>query len=327
MTEKSFHDSVASDRSEAGQEKYAYFHGDFVPLYEAKVSIMTHAFLFGTAVFEGIRGYYNPESKRVFLFRLREHYQRLKRNGRILKMDPPHSVEDLCRLTVELIRRNRHNEDCYVRPVLYKSALRIGFSLDRLNDFAMFSLSQGRYQAEDRPISVCISSWRRVEDNALPARAKINGAYVNSALAVTEAHDNGFDDAIFLNENGHVSEGTGMNLFMVRDGRLVTPPISENILEGITRDAVLQLVKGEMGLEVELRLIDRSELYTADELFFCGTGAEVLSIGSVDHRPVGEGADYPITRRLKSLYFDVVRGNQPAYGHWLTPVPPAGAGV
>jgi branched-chain amino acid aminotransferase len=320
MPLKSFHQALPPETLEEDAASVAYFRGEFVPLREAKVSILTHAFLFGTAVFEGIRGYYDDASRQVYLYRLREHYERMRRNAHILKMKLPGASEELSRLTCELVRRNGYREDCYVRAVAYKSALQIGLRLADLDDFTIFALPQGRFFGSDRTVSACVTSWRRVEDNAVPARGKIHGAYVNSALAMTEAIDNGFDDAIFLTEDGHVSEGSGMNLFLVRGGRLHTPPRSDNILEGITRDTVFELARRELGVEVVERCVDRSELYTADELFFCGTGVEIVPIRSVDHRPVGDGSGYPVTRKLSAAYREVVTGLRPAYRDFLTPV-------
>ncbi|HEX8558588.1 MAG TPA: branched-chain amino acid transaminase [Pyrinomonadaceae bacterium] len=320
MRLRSFHQALPPESLEEDATTVAYFRGAFVPLREAKVSILTHAFLFGTAVFEGIRGYCDPESREVYLFRLRDHYERMRRSGHILKIKLPHAPEELSRLTCELVRRNGYREDCYVRAVAYKSGLQIGLRLDDLDDFTMFALPQGRFFGDNPAVSACVTSWRRVEDNAVPARGKIQGAYVNSALAMTEALDNGFNDAILLTEDGHVSEGSGMNLFLVRGGRLYTPPRSENILEGITRETVFELARRELGVEVVERRIDRSELYTADELFFCGTGVEIVPISSVDRRPVGEGSAYPVARKLAAVYREAASGRRADYREYITPV-------
>ena len=320
MPLRSFHQVLPPESLEEDGAAVAYFRGAFVPLRDAKISILTQAFMFGTAVFEGIRGYCDPEGRRVYLFRPQDHFERMRRSGHILKIRLPGDAEGLTQLACELIRRNGYREDCYVRAVAYKSGLQIGFRLADFDDFAMIALPQGRFFGGDRTVAACVSSWRRIEDNAVPARGKIQGAYVNSALAMTEAIDNGFDDAIFLTEDGHVSEGTGMNVFIVRGGRLYTPPPSANILEGITRETVFELARRELGFEVVERSIDRSELYAADELFFCGTGVEIISVGSVDRRPVGDGSGYPFTKKLSAVYREVVRGQRADYLNHLTPV-------
>ncbi|MBX7221637.1 MAG: branched-chain amino acid transaminase [Blastocatellia bacterium] len=297
----------------------AYFEGKFVPLADAKVSVMTHAFNYGTGIFEGIRGYYNREEQEVYLFRLAEHYQRLLQNSRLLKIEMPYTVEHLCNLTTELVRLNNFDTDIYVRPLAYKNVCQIGTKLSPGADFTIFAVPMGDYVDTFRALNVGVSSWRRIEDNAIPARGKITGAYVNSALAATEARDNGFDEAIVLSEDGQISEGSAMNFFLIRNGRLVTTPIYANILEGITRHTVTELAKHELGIETEFRPIDRSELYVADEAFFCGTGAQIAPIGSIDRRPLGDGGVGPISAKLQHLYNDVVRGKLRRYSHWLTP--------
>ncbi len=302
--------------------KFAFFKGEFVPIEQANVNIRTHAFNYGTGVFGGIRGYWNADARQLYLFRAHDHYRRFLHSCRMLLINLPYTAEELVRLTVELIRREEYREDCYCRPLAYKADAAIDVRLhDLADDFALFVEPFGRYIKKEEGARVMVSSWRRVDDNAIPARGKVTGAYVNSALAKSEAVLAGFDDAIVLTHEGHVSEGSAMNLFMVRDGVLITPPVTENILEGITRRTVMELARRELDLPVEVRPIDRTELYLADELFFCGTGAQVAAVIEVDHRPIGEGTMGPITRRLRALYFDVVRGNVPAYRErWCTPV-------
>lgn len=297
----------------------AYFEGKFVPLADAKVNVMTHAFNYGTGIFEGIRGYFNRDEHELYLFRLAEHYQRMLQNCRMLKIEMPYTVDDLCALTTELIRHNGFQSDIYVRPLAYKNACQIGTKLTPGADFTIFAVRMGDYIDTNRPLDVCVSSWRRIEDNAIPARGKICGSYVNSALAATEARDNGFDEAIVLSEDGQVSEGSAMNLFIIRNGKLVTTPIYSNILEGITRSTVVEIAQREFGIETDFRQMDRSELYVAEEAFFCGTGAQIASIGSIDRRQIGEGNTGPITGQLQILYNDVVRGRMARYAHWLTP--------
>jgi branched-chain amino acid aminotransferase len=298
----------------------AFFEGKFVPLSEAKVSVQIHALNYGTGIFEGIRGYYNQEREEIYLFRLADHFRRMLKNCNLIKIELPYTVDDLCNMTIELIRRNNFQRDLYVRPLAYKTSCQIGTKLTPGSDFTMFAVAMDDYIATDRALNVCISSWRRLEDNSIPPRGKICGSYVNSALAATEARDNGFDEAIVLNNDGHVAEGAAMNLFMIRDGKLVTTPITANILEGITRTAIMKFGKEELGLEHETRQIDRSELYMAEELFFCGTGAQIAPIGSVDHRKIGDGKPGPIALEIQKTYDRIVRGRNERYIDWCTPV-------
>lgn len=297
----------------------AYFRGRWMPLEEATVSIATHALNYGTGCFEGIRAYYNKASDRLFLFRVREHYERFHASCRILRIEVPHSVDELCQLTVELLRRNPMRQDVYVRPLAFKADPVIKVSLDGIADqFGLFAVPLGDY-LPTQGIHVMVSPWRRIDDNAVPARAKITGSYINTAIAVSDAHAAGFDDCIFLNEDGHVSEGSAANLFMVRKGALVTPPVTDNLLEGITREVIFELARDQQIPVVE-RHIDRTELYVAEEVFLVGTGVQVVPVVSIDHRPVGEGRMGPITQSLQALYFATVRGENLRYQHWLTPV-------
>ena len=299
----------------------AYFQGDFVPLSEAKLPIMTHGFLYGTAVFEGIRAYWNEEQEQLFGLKLLEHYQRIWRSAKVLFMKPPMPPEELVELTVELIRRNGFRQDTYIRPTVYKSTEAIGVRLHNLDqDLLIFAVPFGEYIAIDRGITAQVVSWRRNSDQSLPARAKIVGAYVNSAFSKSEAVLNGYDEAIVLTMDGHVSEGSAENFFLVRDGTLITPAVTDDILEGITRSGLIQLARQEMGLETVVRTVDRTELYIAEEAFLCGTGAQLSPVVEIDHRTVGNGEVGPITRRLAELYFDVVRGRMAKYSDWLTPI-------
>jgi branched-chain amino acid aminotransferase len=298
-----------------------YFDGRFMPLSEAKIGVMTHAFMYGTACFEGIRAYWNAEQGQLFLLKGLEHYRRLRNSSRVLMMDLPGSPESLVDLTLELLRRNEFREDAYIRPSVYKSSQAIGVRLHDLEHaFLIVTLPFGDYIDTTHGISTMTTSWRRISDTAIPARSKINGAYVNSAFAKTDAMLNGHEEAIVLTADGHASEGSAENLFMVRDGVLVTPPVTDDILEGVTRAAIIELARAELGLETEVRSIDRTELYVAEEVFLCGTGAQVSPVTRIDHRPVGEGTIGPITGRIKDVYFDAVRGRLPAYTDWLRPV-------
>jgi branched-chain amino acid aminotransferase len=314
---------VSTPKTAPGGQRLAFFKGQYVPLQDAKVSVMTHALHYGTGVFEGIRGNWNQEKEAVYIFRLREHYQRLLRGCRLLMLDIPYSVDDLCKITVELVERNGHRQDIYIRPLAYKSAemvanLRLQ---DLASDFTLITVPFGNYLGSDR-LRCCTSSWRRVDDPMIPARLKIAGIYVNSILAKTEATLAGYDEAILLNQDGHVSEGSGENLFMVVDGRLVTPVLEDNALPGITRETIMHLAKEELGLEAAERTIDRSELYLADEVFLTGTAAHLTPVVELDHRPIGDGQPGPISSRLQKMYFDVVVGRNPKYLHWCTAASP-----
>ncbi len=302
-------------------EPQAYFRGQFVPLADANISIMTHAFNYGTGCFEGIRGYWNDEQHQLFLFRIRDHYQRLVTSGRILGMKSPHTVDEMCEITAELVRRNDYHEDCYIRPLLYKGSSIVGVRMHNLEDhFSIFTTSFGKYIEAPDGCRCCTSSYRRIDDNSIPARAKVTGGYVNSALAKTEAQLNGFDEAIMLTHDGHVCEGSGENIFIVSGDKLITPSTSDNILVGITRAAVMQIAKDELGIETLERSIDRSELYGADECFMTGTAAEITPVIEVDRRPIGEGVIGPMTRKLQDIFFDVVRGRNARYVDWCRPV-------
>lgn len=298
----------------------AFFNKQFVPLSEAKVGIMTHALNYGTACFEGIRGNWNSEQGQMYLFRLRDHYLRIQKSCHILKINLSYSIDKLCELTVELVERNGYREDIYVRPMAYKSSQTVGVRLHNLeDDFFVFVTPFGPYLDPEKGARCCISSWRRIDDNMIPPRAKVTGLYVNSALAKTEAWENGYDEAILLTQDGHVSEGSGENIFIISDGKLVTPSSSDNILKGITRDTVIKLAKSEFGIDTTERPIGRSELYIADECFMTGTAANVTPVTEIDHRNIGHGKVGTITKKIQQLYYDIIRGKNPKYLDWCTP--------
>lgn len=300
-----------------------YFEGRFMPMSEAHLPLMTHAFLYGTAVFEGVRAYWDPESEQLYVLRLSEHLERLRRSARIIGITETPSSETLSELVLGLLRLNGFRQDVYIRPSFYASSQTIGIRLHNLaRELYVVALPFGDYIDTKRGLSVTVSSWRRVSDNAIPARAKIAGAYVNSAFAKSEAELAGFDEAVVLTESGHVSEGSAENLFIVRNGTLITPPISDDILEGITRAGLIELA-GDLGIPVLERSIDRTELYVADEILLCGTAAQVAPVIRVDHHEVGDGQIGPIARALAERYFAAVRGRLPTYEHWLIPVHPA----
>lgn len=304
-----------------------FFQGQFVPLEEAKVGVMTHALNYGTGVFEGIRGYWNTEAQELYIFRLRDHYVRFLKNTAMVFINVPYTAEELVSLTLDLLRRDRFTADTYVRPLAYKSSEQIGVSMEGVrDDFTLFAVPYGDYVPMDRPLTVGVSSWLRSDDNSIPGRAKVTGNYVNTALAKNEAVRNGYDEAVVLNRNGYVVEGSAENIFLVRDGVLITPSVADGILEGITRDTIIRLAAEELGIPTVERNVARTELYYSDEVFLTGTGAQVAAVGSVDGRPVGDGGPGPITASLQALYFDIVKGRNPKYMDWLTPVC-AGSGV
>lgn len=302
--------------------KYAYFEGKYVPIEDAKISIMTHAFNYGTGLFEGIRGYYSSKRNSILIFKLDDHIDRLVRNCKILYMEISESFDDIKNICIELVKRSGFKEGVYIRPIVYKSELSLGPLLKGVESkLCCYVIKLGDYCDINTGLDVCVSSWRRLEDNAIPSRVKATGSYINSALAASEAKQAGFSEAIFLNENGFVVEGSAMNIFMVLNGDLITPPRSDSILVGITRNTVIELAQKELGLKVIERPIARTELYVADEIFFCGTGAQVAPVKSIDRRIIGNGEPGPITKQLQKIYFDVVLGENEKYLHWCTIVP------
>ncbi|MCB1173601.1 MAG: branched-chain amino acid transaminase [Leptospiraceae bacterium] len=297
----------------------AWFDNDYRPLSECNVNISTHALQYGTMVFGGVRGYYNINLGQVFLFRLAEHCQRLLRSTRIMQMQSPVEADEMATILLELVRRNEYNCNVYFRPFIYKRDLQLSPRLHDVNDnFAIYSLKLDDYLDTTRGMRVCVSSWRRISEDHIPTRSKASGGYINSALAKSEAIQNGFDEAIFLDHNGFVSEGSAENIFIVRDGKLITPPIGSSILEGITRRSIIELANF-LQIEVVERNIARSELYICDEAFFCGTGAQVAWIGEIDRRTVGSGEIGPVTSALRDKFQKIVIGEDTDFDHWLSP--------
>lgn len=300
---------------------YVFLDGKYVPEEQANISVRTHAFLYGTSVFEGIRAYWSSEENQLYVFRMREHFERILNSCKIMHMKPEYTVDELCEITIELLKKNAPNTDTYIRPTIYKAGLGIGPKLiDNPDDVLIFTLPLGDYIDTQKGLKVCVSNWRRTEDNAIPPRAKISGCYANTALIVTDARLAGFDDAIVLKSDGHVAEGSAMNFYMVVGNKLVTTKGTDDILVGITRNTIKEIASNYLDLEVEEREIDRSEIYIADEAFYCGTGAQVSPISSIDNRPVGTGEMGEITKQVQQLYFDVVKGKVSEYKHWCTPV-------
>lgn len=306
------------------EDLICYFEGAFVPMRDAKVSIMTHAFLYGTAVFEGIRAYWNEEQGTLHGLFLREHMERIRRNAGMLLMDDLPTTDALVDLVVETAARNGLRQDLYIRPSFYKSTRAIGVRLHHLeHQLYIIAIPFGNYIDVDKGVRLMSSSWRRNMDEALPARGKIVGGYVNMAFQKSEAELNGFDESLVMTADGHASEASAANMFIVREGVLLTPPVTDDILEGVTRRAMFELAAAN-GFAVEVRSIDRSEIYIADEMFLCGTGVQLSPVIELDHRKIGTGEIGPITRRMRGAYFDAVRGRTPAFAHWLTPIPIGG---
>ena len=299
----------------ASDAEWCYHDGEMVKMGDVRLSPATHALNYGTGVFEGIRAYWNESKGTLQVLKLREHYERFERSCRMLRIDLPNTVDELCDITLEILKKNAPRQDTYIRPLAYKSATSVGVNLLGESQLSIFTVPMGNY-VELTGLKACVSSWRRTADNAIPARAKCTGSYVNTALAVDEAHRGGYDDAIFLTQDGQVSEASAANIFLVRKGGIITPPVTADILEGITRDAIMELADKELGISVVERDVDRTELYAADEVFFSGTGFQIAPVVEVDGRPVGTGEMGPVAERLQSLYFDAARGDNEDYADW-----------
>lgn len=302
---------------------YAFFQGKVVNVEDAKVSIMTNALQYGTGIFAGIRGYYNENSGKPFIsvFRIEDHYTRFLNSLKIIGVTLGYDKEQLKDITLKLLKKNNPQKDTYIRPFAYAGSINLSPNLQRDNkfDLAIYMIPLGDYLPTDKGLSAKVSSWRRISDNAIPARAKITGSYINSALARKEASDFGFDEAIFLTENGHVAEGSAENIFIVRNGTLITPQTSDEVLEGITRRTVMEIARS-LDIPVEVRSIDRSELYVCDEAFFCGTGVQVAWINNIDGRTIGSDKRGLVTAKIQDTYFKIVRGNLDFTGNLCTKI-------
>jgi branched-chain amino acid aminotransferase len=303
----------------ASDTEWCYHGGELVRMGDVRLSPATHALNYGTGVFEGIRAYWSEDRGTLQILKMREHYERFERSCRLLRVELTNTVDELCDITLEILRRNAPREDTYIRPLAYKAAQSVGVNLKGDSELSIFTVPMGNY-VELTGLKVCVSSWRRTPDNAIPARAKCTGSYVNTALAVDQAHRAGYDDAIFLTQDGQVSEASAANIFLVRKGQLITPPVTADILEGITRDAVMELAQKEMDLPVIEREVGRTELYAADEVFLSGTGFQIAPVVEVDDRPVGTGSIGPVAERLQELYFKAARGGWDDYADWTVTV-------
>ncbi|MBC8098479.1 MAG: branched-chain amino acid transaminase [Armatimonadetes bacterium] len=301
--------------------QFAFYHGKIVPIAQATVSVMSHGLNYGTGVFGGLRGYWNTDDEQLYVFRPQDHFERFIQSAGLMRIEIPHTPAELTQIVAELLRAEGYRENCYVRPLAFKSLEGIGVRLHDIPDaLAIWAIPFGRYIDKEEGAHVCFSAWRRVDDNAIPARGKISGSYANSALIKSDAVLAGYDEALVLNEDGHVSEASASNFFMVRKGVVYTPPISANVLEGITRRTVIQLLRDDLGIDVVEREIDRTEVYIADEAFLCGTGVQIAAITRIEHRPIGTGVMGEITTRVRDYYMDVVSGRVSQYRAWLSPV-------
>jgi len=301
--------------------KFAFFDGRIVPFEDAKVSVMTHALNYGTGVFGGLRAYWNADEEQLFIFRPHDHFERFLQSASLIRIALPYTAEDLVDTLAELLRHEGFRENCYIRPLAYKSTEMIGVRLHDVDDaVTMFAVPFGSYIPNENGAHVCFSAWRRVDDNAIPARGKITGAYANSALIKSDAVMAGFDEALVLNQEGHVTEASAANIFLVRRGVVYTPPPQSDVLEGIVRRTIIEIMRDDLGLEVVERDIDRTEVYVADEVLLCGTGVQVASVTRVEHRPIGNGRMGTVTHQVRDRFFDVVSGRVEKYREWLTPV-------
>ncbi len=301
--------------------KYAFFEGKIVPLEDAKVSVMTHSFNYGTGVFGGMRGYWNADERQLFIFRARDHFERFRQSAGMMRIRVPYSEEQLTDILVELLRVEDYHENVYIRPIAYKAGAGIGVRLHDVDDgLTIYTQTYGSYVDHEESLHVGFSAWRRVDDNAIPARGKVVGAYANSALIKSDAVLAGYDEALVLNDDGHLAEASTANIFIVRKGVAITPPINANVLEGVVRRSLIELLRSELGVEVQERNIDRTECYLAEEMFLCGTGIQLAAATQIEHRPIGKGEIGPITKRLRETFFNVVYGREPKYRDWLTPV-------
>jgi len=301
--------------------RMAFFHDRVLPYADAKLGLLTHALNYGTGVFAGIRGYFNQDEGKLLVFRLADHMRRFHESARLLRMNLAVSEEATAAAILNLLRAEGLREDCYIRALAFYADEVIGVRLHGLQPVvAAVALPFGLYIDRAEGAHCTVSSWRRPDDNVIPPRGKITGSYINSAFAKSDAELAGFDEAILLNRDGHVSEGSGENIFLIRRGIAVTPSLDQSVLEGITRRSLITLLRDELGMAVEERPVERGELFLADEIFLTGTAAQITAVTRIDHRPIGTGQMGSVTTRLRSLFFDVVRGRSPKYRAWCTPV-------
>lgn len=300
---------------------YAFFDGRIVPYSEAKVGVLTHALNYGTAAFAGLRAYWSESEQQLYLFRALDHFRRFLQSAKLLTLNVPFTAEELTQHTLELLRREGLRTDSYIRPLLFAADELVGVRLhDLRTSVSIVAMPFGAYIPRSDSVHACFSSWRRLDDNMIPARGKIAGAYVNSALAKSEAVRGGFDEALFLTADGHVSEASAANIFIVRDGVAYTPPVTDDVLEGITRRTLMGILRSDMGIEVEERRLDRTQVFLADEVFLCGSGVQMAAVTRVEHRVIGNGEIGPVTKELRRRFNALVRGEEAKYRSFLLPV-------
>ena len=296
----------------------AYLNNEFMELKDAKINIVTHAFNYGTGVFEGIRGNWNHQSEQLYIFKLEEHVERIFNSAKIMRLNPQITKDQMCKILIELVKKNNYREDIYIRPIIYKSSEIVGLRMHDLDDdFLAYIVPFGNYLDPNAGIHCGVSSIRRIDDSMVPVRAKVTGIYVNNSMAKTEAVLNGYDEAIMLNMDGHISEGTGENIVVIKNNTIISPTAADNILEGLTLEAVLEIVKNDLQINIERRSIDRSELYIADEVFMTGTAAHVTPVVSIDKINIGNGKPGPLSKKIQEIYFSIIRGENDKYSKWL----------
>ncbi|PZC40918.1 MAG: branched-chain amino acid aminotransferase [Chloroflexi bacterium] len=296
----------------------AYLNNEFMELKDAKINIVTHAFNYGTGVFEGIRGNWNDQSEQLYIFKLEEHVERIFNSAKIMRLDPQITKDQMCQILIELVKKNNYREDIYIRPIIYKSSEIVGLRMHDLDDdFLAYIVPFGNYLDPNAGIHCGVSSIRRIDDSMVPVRAKVTGIYVNNSMAKTEAVLNGYDEAIMLNMDGHISEGTGENIVIIKNNTIISPTAADNILEGLTLEAVLEIVKNHLQINIERRSIDRSELYIADEVFMTGTAAHVTPVVSIDKINIGNGKPGLLSKKIQEIYFSIIRGENDQYSKWL----------
>ncbi len=302
------------------EERYIWLKGDIVKVCDAKINVLSPTAQFGANVFEGIRCYWSNTQNQLYAFRLDDHYHRLQDSAKLFGMKCPYSADKMKEYFIDTIKANEYREDIAVRQTLFVDGFGSWFSTEPIE---MFIAPVAKKRVEN-PIKtgerVCISSWQRISSHDMPPKVKVGANYINSRLAKLEAMYSGYDSALFLNRIGFVSEGTGSCFFMIKGDTLVTPMLTDSILESITRDTIIRLVRNELDLEVEERNIDRMELYTCDEAFFCGSAVEIVPIVKIDGYLVRDGKPGMVTQRIHKLYLDVVTGKMDKYGDWLMPV-------
>lgn len=298
-----------------------FFNGKFISEEKARIPISTHALHYGTGVFEGIRAYYKEVDNALLIFRMQDHYKRMHASCKTVHIHVRYTIDELCDITAQLLKKNFQKTDLYIRPLAFKVGSAVGnFNLPTLADsFAMYTVPLGRYGKREG-LRAMITSWERISATMIPPQAKITGSYINSALAKTQALKHGFDEAIFLNRDGNVVEGSVQNIFIVKNEKVITPPVNDDILEGITRDTVMLLCKKELNIPVSIRSIKREVLYSADEVFLVGTGAEIQSIAAIDQRRIGTGTVGKVTGTIRDRYQAIVHGEVPQYRKFVTEV-------